>query len=100
MDEDAEFVTRALGRLPAVSPPAGLTGRILAAYDGQPRAGWWQRVCELVWPGAPAWAPASAFGAALLAGAVLGAVLPAMRGDGATRFSLDQPASFDHVSPS
>jgi hypothetical protein len=92
--DDTEFVTRALARLPELAPPPGLSRRILAGYDTrQAQGGLWTRLCDIVWPGAPLWAPASAFGAALLLGVSLGAVLPA-GGQSMLRFSLDQPASF------
>jgi hypothetical protein len=96
MDETAKFVTRALARLPEPVPPPGLNRALLAAYDARPaRRGLWAGLCEIVWPGAPLWAPASAFAAALLLGVTLGAVLPTMRDAGVMRFSLDQPASFN-----
>ena len=95
MDETAEFVKRALARLPEPAVPAGLNAGIMAAYDARPaRRGLWAGLCEIVWPGAPLWAPASAFGAALLLGVILGAVLPVMGNGGMMRFSLDRPASF------
>lgn len=95
MDETAEFVKNALARLPEPALPAGLNARIMAAFDArQAHKGLWARLCEIVWPGAPLWAPASAFGAALLLGVTLGAVLPTMANGGMMRFSLAQPASF------
>ena len=97
MDDDSDFANRALARLPAVLLPPGLNSRLLATYDAR-QQGLWQRVCELVWPGVPGWAPASAFAAALLAGVALGTVLPTASDDG-MRFSLDQPANFSLVSP-
>ena len=95
MDETyADFVERTLELLPAVAPSAGLSAALLAAYDAQraPR-GLWARLCQIVWPDAPLWAPASAFAAALLLGVSLGVLLPGA-GDEGTRFSLDQPSSF------
>jgi hypothetical protein len=93
---EADFVSRALARLPEVLPPPGLNARLLAAYDAR-AWGLWVRICDLVWPGVPAWAPTSAFAAALLAGVALGAVLPTAADD--TRFSLDQPTSFSLLQP-
>ena len=95
MDETAEFVTRALARLPELAPPSGLNHALLAAYDAhQAKQGLWQRFCETVWPGTPLWAAPSAFAAALLLGVTLGAVLPTTGDTGVTRFSLDQPSNF------
>ena len=105
---DAEFADRALARLPAVTPAPGFEAALLAAYDGwQVRrpAGPWaafqgtvRALADLVWPGVPLWAPASAFAAALLLGVGLGAMLP---GGGGQRmaFSLEQTPGFTLISP-
>ena len=53
---------------------------------------------ESIWPGAPAWAPASAFAFALLLGAGLGVTLPSILADEQPAFSLEQPAAFS-LSP-
>jgi hypothetical protein len=105
---DAEFADRALARLPAIAPAPGFEGELLAAYDGwqsKRPAGPWaafrgaaQAFADMVWPGAPLWAPASAFAAALLLGIGLGAMLP---GEGGQRmaFSLEQTPGFTLISP-
>lgn len=112
MDEisknDTQFVNRAMARLPQAQVSPRLTDAMLAAFDevqASQQAGVWavlgagiRRLGDTVWPGAPLWAPASAFAAALVAGVSLGAVVPAM-GDTRTYFSLDEPASFNLVTP-
>jgi hypothetical protein len=105
---DAEFAERALARLPAVTPAPGFEAALLAAYDGwQSRrpAGPWaafqgavHAFADLVWPGAPLWAPASAFAVALLLGVGLGAMLPSL-GGGRMAFSLEQTPGFTLISP-
>lgn len=100
---DRVFADRALKQLPAEVPPPGFERALLAAYDtwnARRADGLWaafqagfRRFSESIWPGAPLWAPASAFALALLVGGGLGAALPAMA-DEQPAFSLDQPASF------
>jgi hypothetical protein len=101
---DQAFADRAFKRLPPGAPVPGLEAALLAAYDawnaGRPRGRWtaWKAglhgFSETIWPGAPVWAPASAFAAALLVGAGLGAVLPTMVQQEQTGFSLERTASF------
>lgn len=106
MDEssDRAFADRALKRLPPETPPPGFEAALLAAYDAwnarRPQGRWAalsaavSRFSDSVWPGAPVWAPASAFVFALLVGAGLGATLPSIVQDEQPAFSLEQPASF------
>ena len=101
---DAQFTDRALARLPAVSPPAGFEAGLLAGYDGWRArrraglaavlAGAARGLAQLVWPGAPAWAPAGALTLALLLGAGLGAVLPGGLDRMVSGFSLDRTPGF------
>ena len=101
---DRIFTDRALKRLPAEVPPPGFEAALLAAYDAwnvQRPAGRWaalqaalRQFSESIWPGAPVWAPASAFVFALVVGAGLGVTLPSIVQDDQPAFSLEQPASF------
>ena len=105
---DAEFADRALARLPAVTPASGFEASLLAAYEGwqaKRPAGPWaafqgavRAFGEMVWPGAPLWAPASAFAAALLLGIGLGVMLPGIDGQ-RMAFSLEQTPGFTLISP-
>ena len=101
---DAQFASRALARLPAVTPTPGFEAALIAAYeDRQARrsagalAGAVRRFCDWVWPGAPLWAPAGALAASLLLGVVLGVTLPAP-GEERVVFSLDQTPGFNLLS--
>jgi hypothetical protein len=101
---DRTFADRALKRLPAEAPPPGFEAVLLAAYDAwnarRPQGRWAAfragllQFSESIWPGAPAWAPASAFAFALLMGAGLGVTLPSILADEQPAFSLEQPAAF------
>lgn len=101
---DRDFAGRALGRLPASGPSQGLERALIAAYDAwnstRPEGRWpalqagLRHFSDSIWPGAPLWAPASAFVFALLVGAGLGVVLPSIVSDEQPGFSLEQPASF------
>jgi hypothetical protein len=101
---DRTFADRALKRLPAETPPPGFEAALLAAYDAwnarRPQGRWaafragLHQFSESIWPGAPAWAPVSAFAFALLMGAGLGVTLPSILADEQPAFSLEQPAAF------
>jgi hypothetical protein len=101
---DRIFADRALRRLPAEIPPPGFEAALLAAYDAwnaqRPQGRWAafraasRQFSESIWPGAPAWAPASAFAVALLLGAGLGVTLPSIVADEPPAFSLEQPSAF------
>ena len=105
---DRTFADRAFQRLPAGVPSPGFDAALLAAYDAwnaRRAEGRWAafraglgKFSESVWPGAPVWAPASAFAVALLMGASLGATLPSILQDDQPAFSLEQPASFSLLS--
>jgi hypothetical protein len=107
---DRIFADRALNRLPAEVPPPGFETALLAAYDAwnvqRPQGRWaafragLSQFSESIWPGAPAWAPASAFAFALLVGAGLGVALPVALADEQPAFSLEQPAAFSLSSAS
>lgn len=106
---DQAFVERAVKRLPPAAPAPGLEAALLAAYDAwsarRPTGRWFawkaglRRFSEVIWPGAPVWAPASALAAALLVGAGLGAALPALMQEEQTGFSLERTASFSLLTP-
>jgi hypothetical protein len=101
---DRTFADRVLNRLPAEVPSPGFETALLAAYDAwnaeRPQRRWaafragWREFADSIWPGAPAWAPASAFAFALLVGAGLGVALPSALADEQPVFSLEQPAAF------
>jgi hypothetical protein len=105
---DRDFADQAVKHLPLAAPSPGFEAALLAAYDAWngarangPWAAWmagWRRFSETVWPGAPLWAPATALAAALLAGAGLGAALPAVMNREPPGFSLERTASFDLLS--
>ena len=105
---DRDFTDRAVKKLARASTPAGLQTALLAAYDGwnasrggRLRSSWKtgvRFVVDIVWPGAPVWVPASALAAALLLGAGLGILLPAMMSRQPQAFSLEQPSSFSLLS--
>ena len=106
---DQRFAERALARLPAATPSAGLEAALLAAYDAWQREraqGPWSafkaglgRFSQTIWPDAPLWAPAAALAASLLVGATLGAFLPAMRDMEPSSFSLDHTQRFSLLAP-
>lgn len=101
---DRNFAQRALDRLPAFGPPRELERALIAAYDvwnaTRPQGRWpalqagLRHFSDSIWPGAPLWAPVSAFAFALLVGVGLGATLPTIVNDEQPGFSLEQPASF------
>jgi hypothetical protein len=84
---DAAFAARVLADLPGIPMPGTLEARILADFDAVTarrqssrwvRALRWARgLHEAVWPGAPAWKPASVFALSLLIGLAAGTLVPA-----------------------
>lgn len=90
--DDRQFTTRALACLGEAVPPAGLNRRLLDTYEARTRRGF-SRLAELVWPGAPAWAPGMALAAALLLGIGAGMALPSPAMAGRMGFSLEEPPS-------
>ena len=106
---DQAFADRAVKLLPPAAPAPGLETALLAAYDAwsaeRPGGRWvvWKaalrRFSEVIWPGAPLWAPASALAAALLLGAGLGAALPVLMQEEQTGFSLERTSSFSLLTP-
>ena len=105
---DKVFAQQVIARLPPAAPSPGFEAALLAAYDAWndarangAGAAWkagLRRFSEIVWPGAPLWAPASVLAAALLMGASLGALLPAAANGEPAGFSLEQPGSFSLLS--
>ncbi len=105
---DRDFADRAVKRLKHPPAPARLEAALLAAYDNwnvRRGKGFWSGwkagvaiVFDIIWPGAPLWAPASALAVALLVGAGLGALLPAMMAQDQQGFSLEQPSGFSLLS--
>jgi hypothetical protein len=77
--DDARFVDAILKSLPTMAVPAALEARILADFDhraGRRRFGILGRVGERLWPGAPAWQPASVLALSLAAGLMVGVFVP------------------------
>lgn len=80
-NDDAEFAQEILKSLPTTAVPAALEARILADFDRVAahrarRAGWFGRIGEKLWPGAPAWQPASVLALSLAIGLVAGGFVP------------------------
>jgi len=106
---DRDFAQRALDRLPASGPSREWERALIAAYDAwnatRPEGRWralraaLRHFSDSIWPGAPLWAPATAFAFALLVGAGLGATLPSALMEEQPAFSLEQPASFNLLAP-
>jgi len=106
---DQDFTQAALQRMPASRPSPDLERALLAAYDAwnaKRGEGRWRafmagarQFSDSIWPGAPLWAPATAFAFALLVGAGLGAALPSALMEVQPAFSLEQPASFNLLAP-
>ena len=103
-DTDRKFAERVLARLPADPLPPRVERALLAGYDAwlaERDKGPWgafqaglQRLVQTIWPGAPLWAPAAAFAASLLVGAMIGTFLPAMSEMEPPGFSLEHTANF------
>jgi hypothetical protein len=78
--DDKGFVHDTLKSLPTTAVPAALEARILADFDRvavRRRSGLLARFGERLWPGAPAWQPASVLALSLIVGLTAGALLPA-----------------------
>jgi len=81
--EDARFADEVLARLPTTPVPPALEARILADFDHVAAARAPGAVARLVrrwqaliWPGAPAWKPASALALSLIVGMMAGVLVP------------------------
>lgn len=105
---DDMWVDGILKELPSVPVPAALQARILADFDAPvsawrpARRGLFDRMSDLVWPGAPLWRPATALAAALALGLMVGNYVPlGDTGGGAgseqqtAAIALDGPPSID-----
>jgi len=105
-ESDAAFAARVLTGLPGVPVPGTLEARILADFDAvaaKRKASLWtwvlrpaQSLRDAVWPGVPAWQPASIFALALLIGLTAGTLVPssALTSAGAVQ---DETAAVDTV---
>ena len=78
--DDAARLNRLLDAAPTVAVPPALERRILADFDrlaARPSfAKIARRIADAVWPDAPLWHPAAAFGAALFIGLGVAAFAP------------------------
>lgn len=81
--DDQAFADAVLKALPTTAVPAALEARILADFDrvaARPRPGlmayWLTGWVERLWPGAPAWQPASVLALSLVLGLTAGALVP------------------------
>ena len=78
--EDAARLDRLLARAEPPAVPAALERRILADFDRHHARWTWtkfiRRAAQAVWPDAPLWQPAAAFGLALLIGTGVAAFAP------------------------
>jgi hypothetical protein len=104
--EDMAFTARALDALPPVTASPALRGAMRAAFDeyqARRRLGLraaLRRFSDIIWPGAPAWAPGAALAAALVLGLGIGVALPyPAAAEERGVFSLDEPPSFSLGGP-
>ena len=81
--QDARFVDGLFAALPTTAVPAGLESRILADFDliaARRAPGLLSRLLQrwrdAVWPGAPAWKPASVLALSLAIGLMAGVLVP------------------------
>jgi hypothetical protein len=99
-EADRVWTAAVLACVPEVAASPGLAARLLAGFEARAaRRGWFAAWGDAIWPGAPAWAPVSAFALALVVGIGAGAALPSRAvadADGA--FSLAAPPSFNLAS--
>jgi hypothetical protein len=105
---DRLFAERALARLPVEPLPPLLEAALMAGYDAwraERDKGAWaafktglRDFRQTIWPGAPAWAPAVAFAASLLVGAMLGIFLSPMSEMEPQAFSLEHTQDFSLLS--
>ena len=109
-ESDAAFASHVLAALPTETVSAALEARILADFDAalarrrtSPRftaARWAERLRDMVWPGAPAWKPASVFALSLMVGLAAGAFVPSAsaetdNSDQVQTVALDHTPSLD-----
>jgi hypothetical protein len=76
---DTAFAHELLKGLPTVPVPAALEARILADFDRlalAPRKGVLARLGDRLWPGVPAWKPASVLALSLAMGLMAGVFVP------------------------
>ena len=104
------WLTDVMAALPSVPVPAALEAQILASFDAVAARrnrgfigfmrGTIGSMRDAVWPGAPAWQPATALALALVIGVAAGALIPfedafADNSDQSLALVLDSPPSFD-----
>jgi hypothetical protein len=80
-NDDARMTQQLLRSLATVAVPAALEQRILADFDrlaARRAIPAMHRIGAWLWPGVPAWAPASALVFSLIVGLAAGAVMPSM----------------------
>jgi len=101
--EQAARLNRLLDAAPTATVPPALERRILADFDrlaARPTfAKLIRRIADAVWPDAPLWQPAAAFGAALLAGLSVAVFapfdIPQQDDASASVFALDSSPDVD-----
>jgi hypothetical protein len=101
---DRLFAERALSQLPTEALPPRLEAALLAGYESWRAArakgllaaigAGLRSFTQTVWPGAPLGAPAAAFAASLLVGAMIGIWLPAADDSEPQIFSLEHTQNF------
>jgi hypothetical protein len=76
--DDVEFAHEILKSLPTVAVSAALQARILADFDrvAARHQSWFGRIGDRLWPGAPAWQPASVLALSLVVGLMAGVFVP------------------------
>lgn len=105
-NEDAIWVTDALKALPTVPVSRALQQNILASFEAVTArrnagfAGAVRRLAATVWPGVPAWRPATALAVSLVIGLAAGTLVPlegamADNNEQTVTVALDAPPSFD-----
>ncbi|HVV65043.1 MAG TPA: hypothetical protein VHC42_06220 [Rhizomicrobium sp.] len=110
MGEDEAWLDRALRLAPPAEPGVALAARVMADFDAVAArrrlgpsgfaGGIVVKVCSALWPGAPAWQPATALALSLALGIAAGIFAPvseasAENGEQAAAVALDQPPAFE-----
>jgi hypothetical protein len=101
-NQDARFADELFAALPSTPVPPGLEARILADFDrvavrrvsgtlSRLMHGWW----NAIWPGVPAWKPASVLALSLAIGLMAGVLVPSSDLTASTTSTDQQLASGD-----